>query len=390
MNWFGRKKTMVLTLGLILGLVLAGCSTASSSGEESVPGEAQEKTQEETQEEALKDMLDDVIGEVTVTEEGGIPCASVDVYAMTTAMQLKGYGERAKEAVQAAAEEILRLDRLLSVGKAESEIAVINRDGRGPVSADTLEMLREAVRVHERSGGALDISIYPMMDLWGFTSENYRVPSEEEIRETLALVDQTRLVIDESTDPATVTLGEGQGIDLGAVAKGFTSARVAQIFKDYGLTSGLIYLGGNVQCYGSKVSGADWRIGIQDPGNAAGIAGILEVSNMAVITSGAYERCFTDQETGKTYHHILDPSTGYPAETGLSSVTIVSSDGMLADTLSTACFVLGLDGSTDYWREYGDDFEMILLDEDGTIYLTEGLEKKFTTQDHKVKILYRK
>ncbi len=390
MNWFGRKKTMVLTLGLILGLVLAGCSTASSSGEESVPGEAQEKTQEETQEEALKDMLDDVIGQVTVTEEGGLPCASVDVYAMTTAMQLKGYGERAKEAVQAAAEEILRLDRLLSVGKAESEIAVINRDGRGPVSADTLEMLREAVRVHERSGGALDISIYPMMDLWGFTSENYRVPSEEEIRETLALVDQTRLVIDESTDPATVTLGEGQGIDLGAVAKGFTSARVAQIFKDYGLTSGLIYLGGNVQCYGSKVSGADWRIGIQDPGNAAGIAGILEVSNMAVITSGAYERCFTDQETGKTYHHILDPSTGYPAETGLSSVTIVSSDGMLADTLSTACFVLGLDGSTDYWREYGDDFEMILLDEDGTIYLTEGLEKKFTTQDHKVKILYRK
>ena len=390
MNWFGRKKTMVLTLGLILGLVLAGCSTAPSSGEESVPGEAQEKTQEETQEEALKDMLDDVIGQVTVTEEGGLPCASVDVYAMTTAMQLKGYGERAKEAVQAAAEEILRLDRLLSVGKAESEIAVINRDGRGPVSADTLEMLREAVRVHERSGGALDISIYPMMDLWGFTSENYRVPSEEEIRETLALVDQTRLVIDESTDPATVTLGEGQGIDLGAVAKGFTSARVAQIFKDYGLTSGLIYLGGNVQCYGSKVSGADWRIGIQDPGNAAGIAGILEVSNMAVITSGAYERCFTDQETGKTYHHILDPSTGYPAETGLSSVTIVSSDGMLADTLSTACFVLGLDGSTDYWREYGDDFEMILLDEDGTIYLTEGLEKKFTTQDHKVKILYRK
>ena len=389
MNWFGRKKRrLFLILCTALCLALAGCGTAPSGGE-SAPGEKEEKTQEQTREEALEDMLDDVIGEVTVSEEAGISCASVDVYAMTTAMQLKGYGERAGEAVQAAAEEILRLDRLLSVGKAESEIAVINRDGTGPVSEDTLQMIKEAVRVHERSGGALDITVYPMMDLWGFTSENYRVPSEEEIRNTLALVDQSRIVIDESTDPATVTLGEGQGIDLGAVAKGFTSARVARIFKDYGLTSGLIYLGGNVQCFGSKVTGADWKIGIQDPENSAGIAGILEVSGMAVITSGAYERYFTDEETGKTYHHILDPATGYPAQTGLSSVTIVSSDGMLADTLSTACFVLGLEKSTDYWREYGDDFEMILLDQEGTIYLTEGLEKKFTTQDHKVKILYR-
>jgi thiamine biosynthesis lipoprotein len=308
---------------------------------------------------------------------------------MTTPMQLKGYGEKAAEAVQAAAEEIVRLDKLLSVGNPESEIAKINADGEGEVSADTLAMLKKAVKVHERSGGALDISVYPMMELWGFTTEEYHVPSQEEIDGILPLVDQDLMEIEEKEEGALVRLKEGQGIDLGAVAKGFTSDQVARIFKSYGLESGLIYLGGNVHCLGSKPGGADWRIGIQDPGNSAGIVGVLAVSGKAVITSGAYERYFEDEETGKTYHHILDPATGYPAETGISSVTIVSPDGTLADSLSTACFVMGLDESVEYWREYGDDFEMIIMDDDGLIHLTEGLEKSFTAEGHKVKIIYR-
>lgn len=391
-----RKRFMCLLTAFcffLSALSLAGCGkeeTPSSPGEESgeagEAGETGEKGDEESQTPALQE---DIIGEVTVTEKNGLTYAEVDVYAMTTTMQLGAYGDRAAEAVQAAAEEIVRLDKLLSVGNPESEIAKINADGEGEVSADTLAMLKKAVKVHERSGGALDISVYPMMELWGFTTEEYRVPSQEEIDGILPLVDQDLMEIEEKEEGALVRLKEGQGIDLGAVAKGFTSDRVAQIFKSYGLESGLIYLGGNVHCLGSKPGGADWRIGIQDPGNSAGIVGVLAVSGKAVITSGAYERYFEDQETGKTYHHILDPATGYPAENGISSVTIVSPDGTLADSLSTACFVMGLDKSVEYWREYGDDFEMIIMDDDGLIHLTEGLEQTFTAQGHKVKLIYR-
>ena len=388
-----KKRFMCLLTALCLflsSLSLTGCGkeeTPSSSGKESGgAGETGETGNTKAPDPALQA---DIIGDVTVTEKDGLTYAEVDVYAMTTPMQLKAYGEKAAEAVQAAAEEIVRLDKLLSVGNPESEIAKINAEGEGEVSADTLAMLKKAVKVHERSGGALDISVYPMMELWGFTTEEYRVPSKEEIGRLLPLVDQDLMEIEEKEEGALVRLKEGQGIDLGAVAKGFTSDRVAQIFKSYGLESGLIYLGGNVHCLGSKPGGADWRIGIQDPGNSAGIVGVLSVSGKAVITSGAYERYFEDEETGKTYHHILDPATGYPAETGISSVTIVSPDGTLADSLSTACFVMGLDESVEYWREYGDDFEMIIMDDDGLIHLTEGLEQTFTAQGHKVKLIYR-
>lgn len=389
-----RFMCLLTALCLFLSsLSLTGCGkeeTPSSSGKESGgAGEAGETGETgETKEQDLA-LQADIIGDVAVTEKDGLTYAEVDVYAMTTPMQLKAYGDRAPEAVQAAAEEIVRLDKLLSVGNPESEIAKINAEGEGEVSADTLAMLKKAVKVHERSGGALDISVYPMMELWGFTTEEYRVPSQEEIDGILPLVDQDLMEIEEKEEGALVRLKEGQGIDLGAVAKGFTSDQVARIFKSYGLESGLIYLGGNVHCLGSKPEGADWRIGIQDPGNSAGIVGVLEVSGKAVITSGAYERYFEDEETGKTYHHILDPATGYPAETGISSVTIVSPDGTLADSLSTACFVMGLDESVEYWREYGDDFEMIIMDDDGLIHLTEGLEQPFTAQGHKVKLIYR-
>ena len=388
-----KKKILCILTALCLflsSLSLTGCGkeeTPSSSGKES--GGAGETGETGDTKEPGPALQADIIGDVTVTEKDGLPYAEVDVYAMTTTMQLGAYGDRAAEAVQAAAEEIVRLDKLLSVGNPESEIAKINAEGEGEVSADTLAMLKKAVKVHERSGGALDISVYPMMELWGFTTEEYRVPSQEEIDGILPLVDQDLMEIEEREEGALVRLAEGQGIDLGAVAKGFTSDRVAQIFRSYGLESGLIYLGGNVHCLGSKPGGADWRIGIQDPGNSAGIVGVLAVSGKAVITSGAYERYFKDEETGKTYHHILDPATGCPAETGISSVTIVSPDGTLADSLSTACFVMGLDESVEYWREYGDDFEMIIMDDDGLIHLTEGLEKSFTSEGHKVKIIYR-
>ena len=153
-------------------------------------------------------------------------------------------------------------------------------------------------------------------------------------------------------------------IDLGGIAKGYTSSRIMDIFKENGITSGLVNLGGNVQALGTKTDGSNWRVAVQSP-------------DEAVITSGGYERYF--EQDGVTYHHIIDPKTGYPAENGLVSVTIVSSDGTLADGLSTSLFIMGEEKAAEFWKAHSDEFEAILETDDGTIYVTEGLKDSFTT-----------
>ena len=306
---------------------------------------------------------------------GEIPEASEEVFAMDTYMTITCYGERAQEAADAAVSEIRRLDALLSVGEAESEISRINSEKEGTISSDTAAILEEALRIWQDTGGAFDITVYPLMEAWGFTSGEFRVPDEEELTDLLAAAGSGRI----STDPAggTVRIGEDQGIDLGGIAKGYASDRLMEIFRGYGLTGGVVSLGGNVECFGTKPDGSLWRCGIQSPLERGELMGILEIPDGAVITSGAYERFFTDEQTGKTYHHILDPSTGYPAETGLLSVTVVSPDGMMADALSTACYVMGAEKAIAFWRDYDRPFDLIIMTEDEEILVTEGIADRF-------------
>ena len=167
-------------------------------------------------------------------------------------------------------------------------------------------------------------------------------------------------------------------IDFGGIAKGYTSSRIMDIYKDNGITSGLVNLGGNVQALGTKTDGTKWKIAVQSPDDTEDYLGILSVQDKAVITSGGYERYF--EQDGVTYHHIIDPKTGYPAENGLVSVTIVSSDGTLADGLSTSLFIMGEEKAADFWREHKDEFDAILMSDDGTLYVTEGLENDFSTE----------
>ena len=182
---------------------------------------------------------------------------------------------------------------------------------------------------------------------------------------------------DIKAEPSTGTvtlLGKNTAIDLGGIAKGYTSARLMDVFRSYGLTSGLVSLGGNVQVLGTKPDGSLWRVGIENP-QGGDYLGVLSTKDAAVITSGGYERYF--EENGKHYHHILDPATGYPAESGLVSVTIVSPDGTLADALSTALFVMGRERAEEYWRAHADEFDVILQDEGGTIYVSQGIWENF-------------
>ena len=181
---------------------------------------------------------------------------------------------------------------------------------------------------------------------------------------------------------------KGMEIDLGGIAKGYTGDRVMQVFKKAGIYSGLISLGGNVQALGSKPDGSPWRVAIQDPQNELEYLGVLEISDKAVITSGGYERFF--EEDGVRYHHIIDPRTGYPADSGLISATIISEDGTLADGLSTSLFIMGKDEAEEFWRANSDKFDYILESADGRLYVTEGVVGSFTTNAKTIVIRKKK
>lgn len=290
------------------------------------------------------------------------------IFAMDTFMSFTAYGKNCEEAVDAAIEEAQRLDALLSTGSSSSEISKLNGAGHGTVSEDTAVIFERALDIYENTEGLFDFTIYPLMELWGFPSGEYHVPSKEEIGERLPLVDASQVRL----NGMEVSLGEGQQADLGGIAKGYTSARMMEIYKEYGITSGMVSLGGNIQVLNRKPDGSVWRVGIQDPtGDQGEVAAVLEAENQAVVTSGGYERYF--EEDGNTYIHILDPRTGYPAEGDLASVTVVSADGTLADALSTALYIMGREDAVSYWKTYGEDFELVLITDEGDIYATEGI-----------------
>ncbi len=308
---------------------------------------------------------------------------SQDIFAMDTYMTVTAYGEGAEAAVDAAVAYIEELDDLLSIGSDNSEITQLNETGSGTLSDDPAEILSRAIEIAEMTDGAFNPAMYPLMEAWGFPSQEYRVPSQSELDALLPLIDLSGLMLD--LDSGNVTLSEGMKLDLGGIAKGYTSAQVMEIFVENGVTSGLVSLGGNVQTLGTKTDGSLWRIALQNPDESADYLGVLELSDKAVITSGGYERYF--EQDGITYHHILDPETGYPAESGLQSVTIVSDDGTLADALSTALFVMGLDKAIEFWRTYSDQFDAVFLTDDAMIYVTEGIADSFSSTSYSWEII---
>ncbi len=307
------------------------------------------------------------------------------IFAMDTVMELQIAGR--EDFTPEAEEYIRRLERKLSVTDTASEIAGLNASGDGELSEEVGNILVHALDVCDRTDGALDITIYPVLKAWGFTTGEYRVPGDDEIAELLRNVDYKGIDIEveENTSGSgdgtgsTVKAGlsEGMQVDLGSVAKGYTGTAVADMLRSEGVTHALLNLGGNVQCIGSKPGGDPWKVAVKSPfpDSASGMIGVVEADDVAIITSGGYERYF--EEDGKRYWHILDPATGKPAENGLVSVTIVGEDGLLCDGLSTALFVEGLDKAIEQYRK-SEDFEAIFVTEDREVYVTEGLSEKFS------------
>ena len=362
-----RKLLIALLCGALVCLPLAGCNNKNgASGTDS-------SVQSEVSEDAGEQNSSDSSQEYTS-----------DVFAMDTYMTLTAYGENAQEAVEAGIAEIQRLDDLLSTGKDTSEVAQINANGGGVLSEDTDYLVKRALDIYQSTNGAFDISIYPVMQLWGFTTGNFAVPSESDLAAKLALVDAGKIILSEENGQASISLPEGMEIDLGGIARGYTSGRVMDVMKSYGIKSAVINLGGNAHVLGNKTDGSQWKVGIQDPEDENGYLGGVSVTDRAIITSGGYERYFVDEDTGVKYHHIIDPKTGYSANNGLISVTIVSADSTLADGLSTSLFVLGTEDAITYCEEHcaEDGFDAIMEDEDGKLYITDGIYDDFINMNN--------
>lgn len=239
------------------------------------------------------------------------------------------------------------------------------------VSTHTMNILRTAVQVSEASGGAFNIAIEPVSDLWRFKDAVPHFPEQQALAVALARADYQQIDLGEET----VSLPPEVQIDLGGIAKGYIADCIAQELRENGVTSALLNFGGNVITIGCKPDGNPWTIGLQTPGRKRGEdfwAAIYSVDS-TVVTSGVYERGFEIE--GVRYHHILDPRTGWPVQNGLLAVTVHTQNSMIADALTTAIFVLGKQEGSRLAQQY--NVQAVFLSDDGTVTYSEGLDIVF-------------
>jgi len=231
-------------------------------------------------------------------------------------------------------------ENLFSRTKETSEIYRVNQGSLTDVSDETAELLELALSFSRISDGAFDPTIGPVSSLWDFHAEEPQVPDAEAIAEALPLVNYQNAELSGNT---VILREDGMMLDLGAIAKGYIADRIKEYLTNEGVKSATIDLGGNILCIGSRPDGTPFRIGVRQPFADASttIDSALAITDQSVVTSGIYERCF--EQAGILYHHLLDPSTGYPCENELASVTIISEKSVDGDGYSTTCFLLGLE-----------------------------------------------
>lgn len=283
------------------------------------------------------------------------------------------------------------IDRIVELEQEElswrvetSEVGRVNAAaGSGvPVllSGDLQAELDELLEVSKRSNGAFDLTIGAVSRLWnidegalgsGETPASAEIPAPAEIAEALSVTGYDKLLSDGADG---IALPAGMSLDLGAVGKGIACDRLRNYLEQEKVSGAVISVGGSILTYGSKPDGSPWQVGVVDPHDTAALLGTLTLNGeWYVSTSGDYERFI--EVDGEIYHHIIDPATGYPADSGLKSVTILCKSGILSDALSTACFVLGKEEGMALAESYG--AEALFVDDAGNIYMTEQMKKIF-------------
>lgn len=304
---------------------------------------------------------------------------TINFQAMNTFMSIQSYGKNSAQANLEIEEEILKLEDLISTTKKGSQLYQLNhmKNPRLLLSPQASQIIRYSLQMAQKTDGALNPALYPITRAWGFTTEKYRLPSDQEIADLLPLTNYKNITF--ATDLENVILLQpGMMLDLGALGKGYAGDLAIQILKNQGIKSAILDLGGNIQTHGKKPDGSDWTIGIKNPWEGNVALGI-SISDMSVITSGGYERHFTADD-GKDYIHIIDPETGRPVDKDLASVTIVTQKGLYGDALSTALFVMGKDQAVTYWKKHhsepGQYFDLLLITNDKELIYSPALQDK--------------
>ena len=290
-------------------------------------------------------------------------------YLLDTVVTLTLYGATEGD-LDAAFAEIRRLNDLLDAYSPFSDLGWLQAAaGERPVavSKETMELLTFAKDLYGRTGGYLDVTVGPLIDLWDIRSGGH-YPAEGELSRALGLLGMDDLVLDEAKGTAYL-MRPGMRVDLGALAKGYIADKVKALLLDRGVESGVIDLGRNILLIGEKPGEAPFSIGIQSPTDAGKLLRVLSLRDRSLVTSGTYERYF--ERDGVRYHHVLDPFTGFPADRGLLAVTVLSSSSLWGDGLSTACLLLGVEGGRALIDSLPETEALFVLT-DGTVQTTAG------------------
>lgn len=307
-----------------------------------------------------------------------------EIFALDTAITLKVYGSKRDEVLKKLEDKINELDDMLSTGKETSEVSRLNRSGVAVLSPTVANLVKRSLDIYKKTDGLFDITIYPLMELWGFSTKNYKVPSGKEIAEKLKLVGFDKIDFNEETRKISFK-NKGMEIDFGGIGKGYITDELVKILTDEKVESAIINLGGNVFGFRKKPDGSLWNIAIRDPNEPDKYMAAIRLEDSAVITSGGYERYF--EENGIIYHHILDPRTGKPSDSGLKSVSIISKDGTLADALSTSLFIMGEEKAIGYWKKNGSDFDILLMTKDNRLLVSAGIKDKIISDNYKIEVI---
>ena len=268
------------------------------------------------------------------------------IICMDTTITIQLWGPDVQPAAIKLSDYLTALEEQWDAGSDTSLISALN-DGTAKLTPEQQELIARVEALSERTGGAFNPWLYAVSEAWGFPTNNYRRPTPQELEQALSQ----------------------KKWDLGAALKGYAGGKCVELLQTMDIHHAMLNLGGNIQTYGSKPDGSPWNIGIQSP-TGDGVVGTLQFhGTTSVVTSGDYQRYF--ELDGERYYHILDPETGCPADSGVTSVTVICKDGLTADALSTALFVLGLEKGTQLWRE-SNDFEAVFILTTGEIYATEG------------------
>ena len=309
----------------------------------------------------------------TACRSGSGKPVSKSAFMLNTVVTVTLYDSADETVIDGALELCKNYENQLSMTLTDSEVSKMNHRLGGQsafnVNEDFEELLEKAIYYSEITDGAFDITISPLSSLWDFSGSAPKVPSEDAIREILPMVDYKNLRLE---NHQLSFLSADTQLDFGAIAKGFIADKMKEYLIGQGVKSALINLGGNVLCIGTRPDQTPFKIGIQKPFKDRNeVVGSLNVSDMTVVSSGIYERNFT--ENGILYHHLLDPKTGYPFDNGLIAVTILCEKSVDGDGLSTSCFALGLEKGMELINSLENAYA-VFITEEGTLFYSEGME----------------